>query len=379
MSENTHKPYQNISHHPDKLHNLDTVGSVLHAVCAAKGFSWKEAYENLIEASGKIGLMPQYRKTIRKMLENQGFFLQAGTYANRSINSIIAECNQNFHDGEVVILNVSNSVTYGSYIPLVPVVQDGNVRYVLQYPIDLLHLMATEVWVAWKDGQDHSIMPRRKSTKTVSVRKNTTKENEALYICNENPNDNLIGDCAVRAVVGVLEISWEEAVRKLAAAQDYTATIINELSNIEALLRKEGFQEFDAIKKNGRILTGKEFCDIIHDMFQAGTRIFAYVESNHVVAILVFDEEYKIVDTWDSTDRKITKYWAKYPERSQRRAKPTIVEKLTKLSIGTKIQHKVYGTGEVTRLTDVIATIRFQDNVEKKLAIAWILANCKPG
>lgn len=379
MSENVLKSYQNISHHPDKLHNLDTVGSVLHAVCAAKGFSWKETYECLIEASGEIGLMPQYRKTIRKMLENQDFFLQAGAYANRSVNSIIEECNQNFHDGEVVILNVSNSVTYGCYIPLVPVVQDGNVRYVLQYPIDLLHLMATEVWIAWKDGQDHSIMPRRKITKTASIRENKTEENEALYVYNENPNDNLIGDCAVRAIAGVLEISWGEAVRRLAAAQDYTATVINQTSNIEALLRKEGFQEFDAIKRNGRILTGKEFCDIIHDMFQAGTRIFAYVGSSHVVAILVFDDEYKIVDTWDSTDRKITKYWAKYPERPQRRAKSVIVEKLTQLSIGTKIQHKVYGTGEVIELTDVIATIRFQDNVEKKLAITWILANCKPG
>lgn len=110
------------------------------------------------------------------MLENQGFFLQAGAYANRSVNSIIEECNQNFHDGEVVILNVSQSVIYGRYIPIVPIVQNDNVRYVLQYPIDLLHLMATEVWIAWKDGQDHSIMPRRKSTKAASVRENKTEE-----------------------------------------------------------------------------------------------------------------------------------------------------------------------------------------------------------
>lgn len=75
MSENALKPYQNISHHPDKLCNLDTVGSVLHAVCAAKDISWKEAYECLIEASGEMCLMPRDRKTIRKMLENQGFFL----------------------------------------------------------------------------------------------------------------------------------------------------------------------------------------------------------------------------------------------------------------------------------------------------------------
>lgn len=378
MSENTMKSYQSISYHPDHLQNLDTVGSVLHSICAIKSCTWKDAYESLIEASSRLGLMPQDRKTIRNMLGEQGFFLQAGAYANRGISGIIAECNELFHNGEAVILNTSSSVTYGKYIPLVPVKQGECVRYVLRYPMDLRHLSATEVWIAWKDGQDHSMMPRRKNTRTASTRANRTEDNEALHVYNENPYDNLIGDCAVRAVAGVLDIPWEEAVRRLAAAQNYSVTVINQVSNIEAFLRKEGFQEFDAIKRNGRILTGKEFCDIIHDMFQAGTRIFAYVGSSHVVAILVFDEDYKIVDTWDSTNRKITKYWAKYPERPPRRSKPMVNDKLTALSLGTKLQHKVYGTGEVTDLTDIIATIRFQDNVEKKLAIAWVLANCKP-
>ena len=177
------------------------------------------------------------------------------------------------------------------------------------------------------------------------VRKNTTQDNEALYVHNENPNENLIGDCAVRAVAGVLEISWSEAVRKLAEVQDYTETIINASSNIEVLLRREGFQEFDAIKRNGKVLTGREFCDIIHDMFQAGTRIFAYVGSSHVIAILVFNEEYKIVDTWDSTNRKITKYWAKYPERPQKHIKATEPAKLTEIAAGMQIQHRVFGIG----------------------------------
>lgn len=370
--------YQNVNHHPKHQQNLDTVGSALHSVCAAKGCTWKEAYSSLIEASGELGLMPQDRKTIRAMLGKQGFYLQAGAYANRSVNSIIHECNHNFHAGEVVIVNLSHSVAYGNYIPIVPVMREGRIRYMLQYPIDLRRLSATEIWIAWKDGQDHSIMPRRKSTRTAAVRKNTTQDNEALYVHNENPNENLIGDCAVRAVAGVLEISWSEAVRKLAEAQDFTETIINTSSNIEALLRKKGFQEFDAIKRNGKVLTGKEFCDIIHDMFQAGTRIFAYVGSSHVVAILVFNEEYKIVDTWDSTNRKITKYWAKYPERPQKHIKAAEPAKLTEIAAGMQIQHKVFGLGTIVETSGTIATVRFQDNNEKKLAIAWILLNCKP-
>ena len=41
-------------------------------------------------------------------------------------------------------------------------------------------------------------------------------------------------------------------------------------------MKKEGFERFDAMKRNGKILTGKEFCNLIHDMFPAGTRIYAY-------------------------------------------------------------------------------------------------------
>lgn len=81
MPESKFKPYQNVSIHPNGLKNLDTVGSALYSVCVVKGCLWKEAYESLIEASGEIGLMPQDRKTIRKMFEKQGFFLQAGAYA----------------------------------------------------------------------------------------------------------------------------------------------------------------------------------------------------------------------------------------------------------------------------------------------------------
>ena len=56
-------------------------------------------------------------------------------------------------------------------------------------------------------------------------------------------------------------------------------------------------------------------------MFVAGTRIYAYPGTSHAAAILVFDGDYKIVDTWDSTNKPINGYWAKYPERRERRSK----------------------------------------------------------
>ncbi len=371
--------YKKNTHHPNDPKYLDTVGSVLHCLCETKGFGWEQAFIRLAETSGRLGMMPDSRASIRGLLGELGFFLQAGSFAKRSVRDIQDECSELFSDGEAVIVNISDSVTYGKYLPLVPDTEKGRTDYSLHFPDDLRDRIAAEVWIAWKDGQDHSVAPRRKVSRQTSVRVNDTSGNETLHVFNENPNDNLIGDCAVRAVAGVLEISWTEAVKRLAAAQDYTGTVINSTRNIEALLRKEGFQEFDAIRRNGRILTGKQFCDIIHDMFPAGTRIFAFVGSNHVVAILVFDGDYKIVDTWDSTGRKITRYWAKYPERPGKRAerpapKP---EKLTGLNVGTRVRHKSFGVGEVTEINGSIAVISFP-SAEKKLAVSWVIDNCKP-
>ena len=359
--------------HPLKPPALDSVGSMIHSVSAAKGILWADAYGYLIEAAGTLGLMPQTMQTMREALRLCGFFPVSGARPRKTVREMIDLYSEQFTDGEAVILK-----TGSIFVPLVHVKHEKTARYVLMYPSDKTESLVSEVWIAWRDGQDHRAKPQKCAEKTVSVRENRTQENESLVIYNENPNGNLIGDCAVRAVAGVLEIPWGEAVRRLAAAQDYTETIINTVDNIEALLRKEGFEPFDAIRRNGRILTGKQFCDLIHDMFQAGTRIFGYVGNSHVVAILVFDGDYKIVDTWDSTDRLITKYWAKYPERPRRREKPPQKpEPVTALYVGMQLRHSMYGCGTVTALRDSTATVRFASGTEKQFAAEWILANCK--
>ena len=377
MAEFKDAAYRSVNHHPIAGSRLDTVGSVLHSVCAAEGCTWVEAYESLIRASGEIGMMPASQQSIRKMLSGYGYYLQGAAFARHRLGTLILKCSHDFHNGERVIVNLSKSASYGTYLPIIPVKTDIGIFYQLQYPEDMLYYRCGEVWIAWEDGQDHSIVPRRKSTRKAAVRENRTQDNDALHVYNENPNDNLIGDCAVRALAGVLEISWEEAVRRLAAAQDYTATVINMEQNIDAALEKEGFQRFDGIKRGKQFMTGWEFCEHIHDMFQAGTRLYAYFGHTHAAAILVFDNDYKIVDTWDSTNCRITSCWAKYPERPTRRPKPE-ADKLTELAVGMQIRHQVYGTGEIIALTDTVADVRFQNQTEKKLAPAWILANCKP-
>ncbi|MCR5141880.1 MAG: hypothetical protein K6C68_05045 [Ruminococcus sp.] len=382
MERNAWKSYKEVNRHPNKIRKLGTVESVLHSICCADDISWKEAFRRLIHSSAQQGTMPHDRHSIRGMLSESGFYLQAGSYAERPVIEIIKECNERFHDGEQVIVNLLNSPNHGQYVPIIPVRTNGILHYELQFPSDCQKSWAYEVWIRWKDRQDHSIAPRRKTGRKAQKKEMSARDSEALIAFNENPTDNLVGDCAVRALAGVLEITWEEAALKLAEAGDFVCPHINLSTNIEKCLAKEGFEKHGSIHRNGHILNGKEFCDLIHDMFQAGTRLYGYPGHTHAVAILVFDGDYKIVDTWDSTNKPITGYWAKYPERQQRRKsseqyEPALPEKFTDLSVGDKVIHKVYGVGEVISIANLIATIRFENDVEKKLAVDWVIGNCK--
>ena len=146
--------------HPNNC-QLDSVGSALHSLCVAKNLSWVDSYGELIKASGELGQMPQYKKTICAMLTNNGFYQQPGSATHRSVSEIIDECNDCFSDGEVIILNLKNSKSYVYFVPIVPICENGSTHYVLQCPSSrCLYSTAYEMWIAWKDGQDHSVKKR---------------------------------------------------------------------------------------------------------------------------------------------------------------------------------------------------------------------------
>lgn len=382
MNNNDRSRFVEYDAHPKKFCRIDCVGTAVHSLSVAKSKTWIESYNELITASGQLGLMPDDKKVVGLMLKNNGFFQQPGSAAHRPVKEIIDECNLTYSDGEVLIVNISSSRKQGIYLPLIPVNNGESIKYVPKFPINRLNSNATEVWIAWKDGKDHSVKARRNYKRKTKIYVNQTEDNDSLVVNNENPEDNLIGDCAVRAVAGVLQIPWIEAVRRLAAAQNYTETVINRKQNIVALLKKENFQELGPIVRDGKILTGKQFCALINDMFEEGTRLVAQAGQGHMVAILVFDKDYKIVDTWDSTNRPILKYWAKYPETKERRRPRIIVDdsqnnKIESLESGMTINHSSFGNGRVTDITNGFVTILFDNGSEKKFLSQWVISNCK--
>jgi len=117
-------------------------------------------------------------------------------------------------------------------MPIVPIKVNGISHYELLYPVDCRENIAYEVWIRWRDRQDHSIAPRRKAGRIAEKKTMSAQDHESLVAFNENPTDNIVGDCAVRALAGVLEITWEEAAWKLAAAGDFVCSCINLVTNI---------------------------------------------------------------------------------------------------------------------------------------------------
>ena len=112
MEYNAWKCYKEVNRHPRKDKNLGTVESVLHSICCVDNITWEDAYRRLIHSSAQQGTMPHDRHSIRGMLSNSGFFLQAGSYAERPVISIIQECAERFHDGEQIIVNLLDSPTH---------------------------------------------------------------------------------------------------------------------------------------------------------------------------------------------------------------------------------------------------------------------------
>ena len=197
MGNTAWKCYKEVNCHPSKVRNLDTVSSLLHSICCVEKITWEEAFRRLIHSSASLGTMPQDRHTLRALLSESGFYLQAGSYANRSVINIIQECNERFHDGEQIIVNLNDSPKHGQYMPILSVRTYGLPHYELQYPTDCQNDYAYEIWIRWKDHQDHSIAQRSKAGRKAKKKEMTAKDSESLVAFNENPTDNIVGDCAV--------------------------------------------------------------------------------------------------------------------------------------------------------------------------------------
>jgi len=350
--------------------------SLINAVSIAMEISWKDAFQLLYKQAHNLCLMPDNMKCSQDTLRECGFFQQSVSGESRSVNDIVNECNENFSDGEVVIVCIPHYGKGGHFIAIVPEFYSGEKFYVHKDYEDFGEHTVKQIWIRWRDGQEHSIKKRRKFSQAGYTGKKSdysVEDKDGLHILNANPAENNTGDCVVRAIAGVLDTDWHKALDMLAEASEYACPVINIEGVYDMLLMKEGFEKHKPLLKNGRYMKGVDFCHQIKDMYPNGTKIFAYSGSHHVVAILIYDSEYKIIDSWDSSESPIGEFWTKYPERTKKEKSSS--EKVV-CAVGNKIKHSVYGTGVIEKISQGIVNVNFEKERTKRLGESWIIKNC---
>ena len=118
---------------------------------------------------------------------------------------------------------------------------------------------------------------------------------------NPNPVANHVGDCSVRAISKVLNISWDEAFDLLAEAAKNMGDVMSSNSVISAVLRSHGFYRENL----------PNFCPNCYSIrkFARDNPVGIYVvgTGSHVVAVLDGDW----FDTWNSQDEIPIYFWSR--------------------------------------------------------------------
>ena len=108
---------------------------------------------------------------------------------------------------------------------------------------------------------------------------------------NNNPLERRVGDCSVRAVAKALDISWEEAYAKIAAAGFAMGDVMSSDSVWGAVLRQNGFYRSIIPNQCADCFTAEDFCK------EHPEGLFVLGFGGHVATV----EDGVIYDTWDSS------------------------------------------------------------------------------
>lgn len=123
---------------------------------------------------------------------------------------------------------------------------------------------------------------------------------------NAHPSGKKTGDCAIRAVAVATSIPWKQAYRELANNGISLEVEMSEPEAVEAVLVSHGFRVGKISKQAGvKKPTVSQFATM-HPEWVCVLRV-----ANHFVATA--GGHY--IDTWDSGNKSIYKYWYKPVER----------------------------------------------------------------
>lgn len=139
------------------------------------------------------------------------------------------------------------------------------------------------------------------------IRQEKYPETETFHYYNANPKNRITGDCRMRAICTACEIPYNQVVIDFAKVQCETGYDQCVNQGIDILLKRYGWvKQKQPRKANNTKYTGEEYCEKLRED-KGPSRIIANIGGHHIVAII----DYKIWDTWNSTDGCIGNYWIK--------------------------------------------------------------------
>ena len=360
--------------------------SAVNALAILENNTWSNIYNRLILAAQKTGLMPDDCRCIRQLFYDSDLFPQNSSYCSRmTLFEFCDNMRSAFPEGNAKAIIVSgHSPAYPSFAAVLPY-KDKLGK--CSYRIESNRLRDTygiqRIWMKWTDNLDHSPAPSKMIPSGLNIRKciQSTEDHKFFHFYQPNPCSNSTGDCVIRATSAVLNISWCEAVDRLAKAGNNEYTTLNDSKQLPKMLKKCGMEPLKAITHDKALLNGEQFCEYATHRFKNGERLFVNVGRSHVVGVVPTDtpqygQRYAVWDSWDCTKRKMGDFWVYNPNVAQK------VEDCIHFTSGMRLLHPVYGNGLICR-TDgekerMMLTVTFDKFHEpKRISAQWSKDHCE--
>ena len=271
-------------------------------------------FDRHIENAKRSGWMPDDFPVIRKTMDDYGFVMQSTRLDGMPVSEGLDLLGQLGRPATVMIQ--TDSILHpGGFMHTFRTdgrqytfVNTGDTRPCEEFPGVIMY-----VWIRFDNGIGQGPFPRRKySPRAKSVPQTEHDPETGSYLpFRPNPSSNYVGDCVIRALAGAMNVSWEEALDTLTSQGE---TTVNDSLLFKWVLHLLGFVHHDQIMRGKRRLRGWEFCEEMTRTYHHGERIFAYVGAGHVAAIAPVRDDsgasvYKVLDSWDSSNRLIGEYW----------------------------------------------------------------------
>ncbi len=347
---------------------LTATHSEVNAVAIATNTSWKDVVKSLIEQAHLRSNMPSYSTCITDTIRAFGF---KKSDSHLCVKDLVEKINKQKETRKYII-----KLRYSGYFAIVPNETDLYiVKGITNSNANISNRFIEEVWEFYPGTDNRTGLSRTTNKRSLP------EDHKGFKAKNLNPQDKYIGDCVIRALSAAYnDCSWDDAMDYLAQASNYCEPIINSTTNINLTLSKLGFEHHKKICRNNKMLTGKEFCELMSHTYFKGEKIFAYVGSSHCAAILPIKQGngtyiYKIQDTWDSTSKKIGDYWTYKEEKKVHHPNLTFGN----LKLNEKISHPRFGEGTIVNITlsgnNKILEVDFNEYGIKKISEDWLQKN----